>query len=114
MAESSESCRLVDLRCRLNDAEELRRLIQALAYPPEIAEARSREILQSYRQHPEWPFVAVQSGGELVAFAGILRKTTSPGIKFLTWRWRFLSTSFFFAISISSGLSFSNVLNFFS
>ena len=72
MAESSESWRLVDLRCRLNDAEELRRLVQALAYPPEIAEARFREILQSYRQHPEWPFVAVQSGGELVAFAGIL------------------------------------------
>ena len=73
MAEIPVPWRLVDLRSRLDDAEELLRLIQALAYPPEVAEGRSREILQSYREHPERPLVAVQSAGEeLVAFAGIL------------------------------------------
>jgi len=74
MTESAVPLCLVDLRSRLDDAEVLLRLIQALAYPPEIAQARSRDILQSYRQHPERPLLAVESarGKELVAFAGIL------------------------------------------
>ena len=72
MTENSTGWRLVDLRSRLDDAEELLRFLQALAYPPEVAERRSREILQSYRDHPERPLVAVQSGQDLVAFAGIL------------------------------------------
>jgi GNAT superfamily N-acetyltransferase len=63
---------LVDLRLRLGAAEALLQLIQALAYTPEIADRRAREILQSYREHPERPLLAVQSGEQLVAFAGII------------------------------------------
>ena len=72
MTENSTAWRLIDLRSRLDDAEELFRFLQALAYPTEVAERRSREILQSYRDHPDRPLVAVQSGEDLVAFAGIL------------------------------------------
>ena len=61
---------MVDLRNRLGFAE-VRDLVDQLEYPIEIRPAKTAQILQEYREHPDQPLLGVEWNGELVGIIGL-------------------------------------------
>ncbi len=62
--------RLEDIRTRLG-SKTVRQVILALDYPHEIREAKADEIIESYRDNPDWALAGAWLETELVGMIGL-------------------------------------------
>ncbi|MBT6145018.1 MAG: GNAT family N-acetyltransferase [Gemmatimonadetes bacterium] len=53
------------------DSEELRQVVLALDYPPEIRQSKADEIIESYRHNSDWALMGAWLGSTMVGAIGL-------------------------------------------
>ncbi len=67
---ATDQPRLEDIRGRLS-SKEVRQVILALDYPPEIQQAKADDIIGSYHDNPDWALAGAWLSATLVGMIGL-------------------------------------------